>query len=159
MITRRKRPKNGDVFAVKLDDKTYGYGQLVEGSMLGCYIFYDIIAEEHPPIEQIAGSSIILLTFTVDQRIVVGDWKVIGNAPIPENVTIPEFKMDYFENGSLICMVMRFDGTILRPANKEEKRFLRTMKSYTPNLIEDVLKAKFGLTSWDSCYDELLYKK
>ena len=156
---KRKRPKNGDVFEIQISEGMLAYGQLVEGNVLGCYIFYDVISEEHLSLQQIANSPILMLTFTVDQKIVSGERKIIGNATVPETVCIPEFRVDYMENGSLTCKVMKYDGTILRETNEDEKKKLSTMKSYTPNIIENVIKAKFGYIPWDNSYDQLIYRR
>lgn len=144
---KRNKPKSGDVFEIKISEGMFAYGQLVEGNVLGCYIFFDIVSGEHLSLEQIVSSPILMLTFTVNQKIVSGEWKTIGNMSVPETVSIPEFRVDYMENGSLICMVMKYDGTILRAADEDEKKRLSTMKSYTPNIIENVLKARFGYIS------------
>ena len=134
---KRKRPKNGDVFEIQISEGMLAYGQLVEGNVLGCYIFYDVISEEHLSLQQIANSPILMLTFTVDQKIVSGEWKIIGNATVPETVCIPEFRVDYMENGSLTCKVMKYD---LVDVQKEINRI-------------------FGYIPWHNSYDQLIYRR
>lgn len=90
MRKKRNCPKAGDIFLIKLNEKEYGYGQFITGDLIGCYIFFDIIAESPPRFAEITNSSILFLTFTGCNRIVAGEWKIIGNNLVIEGLTIPE---------------------------------------------------------------------
>jgi len=158
MSKRGKKPKVGDVFAIPIDDKRYAYGQLVaNGFGSDCYVTYDITAETHPELEQIVSSPIVFRIFTLHQLIVNGIWIIIGNASISQKIYIPEFKVESTENKVKTWMVQSYDGTILRPASTEEIERLNYMESFTPNMLDNAVKAKYGVLSWKPHYNKILY--
>lgn len=158
-MTKFKKNYLNSIFAIPLDGERYSYGHIIaNGYGSDCYIIYDIVAKEHPSIEKIMDSSIIIFMYTLHQKIVSGEWKVIGNAPLKQTIKMPEYKIDVRENGITRCMVMRFDGEILRPATETEIKNLKTKHSCTPGVLEKVVKAKYGVIPWQNKFNDYLYK-
>lgn len=158
-MIKRKGIRVGDVFAIPIDNERYSYGQIIaKGYGSDCYVIFDIVANEHPLLEQIPNNKVVFLTFTLHQKIAEGEWALLGNAPVNGDVRIPEFKVDVIENGVVRCMVSRYDGEILRYATEHDVKSLSTMQSYTPNVLESAVKAKYGIIPWRPYFDELIYK-
>lgn len=158
-MARGKKPKIGDVFSIQINETKHGYGQFIVGDKIGCYVIFDIIAESQPTLDQIVNSPILFLAFTSDKGILAGAWVVVGNISVSDAIVIPEYKTDYMKDGKIQCVVEKYDGTILRLANDYEKEHLQNMSSYTPNVIEGALKARFGYELWNAYYNKLLYNK
>lgn len=159
MRKRRIKINIGDIVAIPVSSDKYCYAQLVDGDvMLGCFLIFDGIYEEHPILNKIISNSILLLAFTNGQGIVENVWKIIGNTSIPDNVQIPIFKVDYMENGIIRTMVTDFKGDFLYIATEDETKKLKNMKSCTPGIVEDAIKAKYGMIPWNDSYNWLLYE-
>lgn len=126
--------------------------------MEGCYIIFDGLYEEHPLMQEIVNNPIIFLTFTTAYKIAEDEWKIIGNVGIPDNIEIPKFKVDVMENGVIRTMVMDFKGNILSVATENEIIELKTMKSFTSTLVEDAIKAKYGVIPWEDYYNRFWYQ-
>jgi hypothetical protein len=153
---KKKKIKSaiGDIFSIPIDDKSYGYGQIVD---LNWYAIFDITGtEQHPPLAEITAAPIIFLAASVDVRIEDGEWKIIGHSSIPKNIHFPEFVI-----GTLGGQPMVTDhlGKIVRPVSQDEIRYLTGIKSYSPSVIEDAVKAKFGFAEWFPYLDNLTYKQ
>lgn len=152
-MAKKIRAKIGDVFAVPIDEKTYGYGQIVAGGKPKCYVMYNIRSEEHPDINIITSSRIIFLAHTIDIRIEDGVWEVLGNYPVKQNIVLPEYKVDTPKG----IMVTDYEGKLLRIATKEEEERLYTSKSHSPVAIEKSIKTWFGVGDPYPYIDELFY--
>lgn len=158
-MIKRNRVKVGDVFAIPIDDTRYSYGQIVaNGYGSDCYVIFDIVTSKYPPLEQITSHKIVFMIFTLHQKIIEGEWLLLGNTPVSDGIKIPEFKVDVMENGVIRSMVSRHDGEILRYATEEEAKTLNTMQSYTPNVLEDAVKTKYGVIQCNRNFNELIYK-
>ncbi|MCR8746826.1 immunity 26/phosphotriesterase HocA family protein [Romboutsia lituseburensis] len=92
MIKRRKRPKDGDVFTIDIKEGLYSYGQVIDKEY-NLYLIYDILGDENKSIEEVIKSPKMLLTRSFNYSFRDGDWKIVGNAQIPEDLNIPMFKM------------------------------------------------------------------
>lgn len=156
---RRKKIQTGDIIAIPLDDNNFGYAQFVDGdNLLGCYIVFDVMSKAYPLVENIVVKPILYMAFTSAFKIVNGEWKVIGNGKVPKNVKIPLFKVDVAHEGKIGTMVTDFKGNILRNATEQEVRTLNTMSSYTAVVIENAIRAKYGIIPWKEHYDALVYE-
>ncbi|WP_160319729.1 Imm26 family immunity protein [Paenibacillus xylanivorans] len=59
---KRVTVKIGDVFAIRLNQGRYCYGQVVsEGRISDCMIVYDLVSMEHPKVSEITSKPIISL--------------------------------------------------------------------------------------------------
>ena len=143
----------GDVFAIPLGNGKYGYGQIVGGGQPKTYVIYDITADKHPDVNDIVSKKIIFFTHTVDVQIEDGVWHLIGKIEVPENIRFPEYIVDT-PNG---YFVTNFEGELLRPANPSEKELLKTRKSVSPSIIEDAIKAQYGIEEWYPYLENIKY--
>ena len=155
MAKRRKvnKVEMGAVFAIKLDEKRFVYGQVVTDGILKAYIIFDYCSEIHPPIDEIIERQIMFFTHVVDIALEEGTWILLGKTMITHNLKFPFYIVDTPKD----YMVTEHDGTIIRRATKEEKERLLFQHSFTPAAIEDAIKAKYGLSEWLKYYDKLLY--
>ncbi|WP_018130073.1 Imm26 family immunity protein [Effusibacillus pohliae] len=153
VMSKRKKIQThvGDIFAIPVDEKRYSYGQIVSDNW---YAIFDILAEKHPPLDQITNRPIVFLVESVDVKIEDGDWEIIGNFSIPKDIRFPEFLVETLDG----YMVIDYKGRTLRPASEYEIKNLSSKKSYSPVVIEDAVKAKFAFTEWYPYLDNLLYK-
>ncbi len=160
MSAKRLKIKNGDVIAIPVDEKRNTFGQFVEGDMLlGYYVVYDVISEQYPSLAEIINQNKIFAFFTQGYYIIEGRWKIIGNISVPSDIQVPLFKVELYENNTRRWMVTDYKGDILRQATDFEKDNLIEMDSYTSALIDNAIKAKYGLLKWESIYNGLLYRK
>ncbi|MFC4766471.1 Imm26 family immunity protein [Effusibacillus consociatus] len=143
--------RTGDIFSIRIDEKRYSYGQIVADNW---YAIFDIVAEKNPPLDQITNRSIVFLVESVDVKIEDGLWQIIGNYSIPKHIHFPKFLVETLEG----YMVIDHNGKILGPASEYEIKNLAGKKSYSPAVIEDAVKAKFGSEEWYSYLDNLVYK-
>ena len=160
MAARRKKVKIGDIIAIPIDNQRHCYSQIIVNTygLQSYHIVFDLISKEHPPIDSIVKTEIIIAAFITDNSIHSGKWAIIGNSLILQKVIIPEFTVELMENRVCTKVVQSYDGTILRVATKEDIAKLKGKHSYTPGVLERVLRAKFGLEPWNPYYDNLIYK-
>jgi patatin-like phospholipase/acyl hydrolase len=145
----------GDIFAIKIDNLNYCYGQVVaEGRISDCMVIYDIISKEHPTLEEITSKPIVFLIQTVNSRIEDRKWEVIGNTQIAP-INFPVYKVKTEEG----FMMVRHDGEILKknPSLSDVKK-LKELESWSPVSLEKEIRAKYVTGEWDSNYDDLIYK-
>ncbi|MFC5528060.1 Imm26 family immunity protein [Cohnella yongneupensis] len=156
-LTRRRQPKKpvsiGDVFAIPLSANQYAYGQVVGEGNPKTYVIYDITANQHPSLHEVTSKKIIFFTHTVDVPIEDGDWILLGNVMIPDNIRFPEYIVDTLKG----YYVTSYMGDVLRPANDYERANLGTRKSVSPSILEDAVKAQYGYETWYTYLDKLKY--
>ncbi|MBI6871794.1 Imm26 family immunity protein [Clostridium aciditolerans] len=154
-MAKRKRVKVEDVFIIPVDNEKNCYGQVVSDGIDKCYVIYDITSEDILIPEQVICNPIAFLTFTVDNFIEEGRWKVIGNVDVPQNIIFPIYKVETL-NG---YMVTDHKGNYLRSATDKEIRELKYHKSVSPALLEHAVQAKYGNRKWENYFDEIIYKE
>lgn len=144
----------GDVFAIKLEQDNYSYGQVVtEGSISDCMVIFDVVCKEHPPISEITSKPIIFLVQTVNSRIEDGIWEVIGNAPTP-SINFPVYKVET-EDGH---MLVDHSGDVINEnPSPSEIEVVMELESWSPVTLEKAVKARFITGEWISYYDDLIY--
>lgn len=149
--------KIGDVFYVKINgEERYGYGQVVSlGGTSDCIVIFDKTSLNHPAIEEIVKNPIIFLAQTVSVKIEDGDWGILGNIDIPNDLTFPEYICETL-NGKII---LNHKGESVREASIDELGTLKTLKSCSPAIVEDAVNSKFGSEDWYPYLDNLLYKE
>jgi hypothetical protein len=155
MAKKKVKVKLGDIFAIKIEKNRYSYGQVVaEGRSSDCMVVYDIVNMEHPLLVEIVSNKIVFLIQTVNSRIEDGIWEVIGNAPIPDNITFPLYK----ERNNNGFRIVRHDGSIFKEdATESEVENLKVLISRSPVSLEKAIKAKYSNSDWDSYYNDLIY--
>lgn len=103
----------GDVFQIDDQGGGFGYGQVIRPGT----VFYTSILQglhDRPQaVESLSPERILLLARTTDGALMRGEWKVVGNLPVPSNVPFPNAKV--LQNG--VLYVTDFDGRILRKAS------------------------------------------
>jgi hypothetical protein len=159
MRKRRIKINVGDIVSIPISDDKYCYGQFFDGDIMsGCYLIFDGLYEKPPLLEEIVRNRILLLAFTNGLAIAENVWRIIGNTHIPDNIQIPKFKVGFMENGITRTMVTDFKGNFLSVATENEINKLKNMTSCTPGLVEDAIKAQYGILPWNDGYNWLLYE-
>ncbi|SLJ88452.1 MULTISPECIES: Imm26 family immunity protein [unclassified Paenibacillus] len=146
--------KLGDIFAIRLNQGRYCYGQVVsEGRISDCMIVYDLVSMEHPTVSEITSKPIIFLIQTVNSRIEDGIWNVIGNGPIP-SMTFPLYKVET-EDG---YMLVDHKGDVVNEdPSASEIEEVPELESWSPVSLEKAANARFITGEWDTYYNELIY--
>ena len=154
----KKRPKVGDVFVVPIGDGRAGIGQVV--GAYGKDAYYFAIFDSVLPIEEAESrlgealeAPVLFLALSLDAKIHVGHWLVVGSAPVAESVPLPAYKEAVgvpprFE-------VVDYSGNLRRAATEAEAAALPNRKVVAPVRLERALKAALGLEPWLEAFDEL----
>jgi len=147
-------PTVGDVFLIPLDDESAVGGQVIairEGVEL-----YLAIMDQRLPLNEIdpkvatAGKP-VLLTLSFDAKLFNGDWKIIGNfKECIDEYPHPAFKVIH----AGIMSVESRDKTFRRPAKIYEIEYLQNRSVASAQIIEDAIRAHFGLAEWKPIYDK-----
>ena len=150
------KPKVGDVFLIPLDESSAAGGHVVsirEGEELYLAVFDQRLSlNEINPILAIGGVP-VLLALSFDAKFWHGNWPIIGNQGSPVGqYPQPNFKI---KHTGVMSLESR-DKTVRRPATPDELEILKYRSVATPIIIEDAIKAHFGIGQWDEGNDELL---
>ena len=150
------KPKVGDVFLVPLDEKSAAGGQVIsirEGEEFYLAVFDQRLdLNETDPMAAISGTP-VLLALSFDAKFWHGDWPIIGNrADLTAQYPQPSYKI---KHGGIMSLESR-DKNVRRPASSEEIQVLRYRSVASPAIIEDAIRAHFGIGEWNEDNDELL---
>lgn len=155
MGRKRIKVNLGDVFAIKVDENLFSYGQVVyTNGTTGYIVIYDVTAEKHPDIQEIVNKPIVFFANTILIHIISGKWELIGNAELPKCITFSRYIVRTLDG----YRVKSHEGKTLGPATENDIKELKHQKTYSPAIIEDAVKAKFGDAEWYPTLDELVYK-
>lgn len=156
-VMRKKKVnyKIGDIFRIPLDENKYGYGQvvlMVTGYHYG--IIYDFVTEI--PLDDFSTNKpIALFMSTSFLALEEGDWEIIGNKKVPE-IKFPTYKQETLDDGFRIidneCNVIDENPTEDQIENAIE------LATYSSSAVVDAINQKYIYGSWDSVYDDLIYK-
>jgi Immunity protein 26 len=153
----RVKLRVGDVFSVPLDDERVGSGQIVATYGKDAYFFAlferAYARDEQLDLEQAVRAPVALLALSFDAKIAVGDWVVVGNQPVADDVPLPAFKE--MVGGPDRVDVVDFSGERRRRAQGEEAEWLPNRTIVAPALLEKALRAKHGLEPWNDAYAAL----
>ncbi|MBI1929312.1 immunity 26/phosphotriesterase HocA family protein [Candidatus Poribacteria bacterium] len=147
MNRKRIQVKVGDVFQIKIDDHRAGYGQVIAKNIgpnpLLIAIFRQVYPLSAPPsIEEVTQSEILFLANSMDAKIWHGHWPVVGNSPPnPERIPFPFYKVGRPGN----IYIENYEGEAVRKAAPENCKFFDYRFSVTPMMLENALKAYYGL--------------
>jgi hypothetical protein len=153
-----RRREVGDVFIVPLPDGRAALGQIVGTYGKDAYYFavfervYTADAAPDRAREALAGP-VRLLALSMDAKLHVGDWSVVGHGPVSEAVELPAYKEAVGRPGEYD--VVDFSGARRRTATRGEVAALPNRKVVAPVRIEKALRASLGLEPWSEAYDEL----
>ncbi|MDP4147216.1 MAG: Imm26 family immunity protein [Bacillota bacterium] len=155
MAKKKANVRVGDIFAIRIGKNMYSYGQVVaQGTTSDSMIIYDIISDEHPSVEEIIGRQIVFFINTVDVEIEDGKWVIVGNAQIPKHLVFPQYITETLEG----YKVLSHKGEVLGIANEYQIKELKPVTSYSPIILEDAVKAKYGYEDWYAELDNIVYK-
>jgi hypothetical protein len=147
----------GDVFSVPLDDQRFGLGQVVATYGEDAYFFAlfepAFTRGEQLDLERVVRTPVALLALSLDAKIAVGDWVVLGNQTVAEDMPLPAFKE--MVGGPERVDVVDFSGKRRRRAEGGEAEWLPNRKIVAPVRLEKALKAKHGLEPWNEAYGAL----
>lgn len=148
----------GDIFRIRLDERYFGYGQVVSDPKddLPLYALFDICSGTELTLDEIVSKDIIVLAHSMDVKITSGLWKVIGNREVSNDMPIPLFRVEHAQQGWLL---MDHEGNILRRAKPEDLKDAKRKKAFSPAALEYALKAYCGLVEYREFCNELLIKK
>lgn len=156
-MARRKKIKVslGDLFAIPVNNELMTIGQVVhKGSTSDVYIIFDCVYKQGESINDVTNSSILFIVNTVDTKLEDSEWKVVGNKKIPEALILPTYIAETLDG----FVVLDAGGIIIRHATENDVKCLSTLRSVSPAILEDAVKAKFGNEEWYPYLDNLLYR-
>jgi Immunity protein 26 len=156
-LRKRARISVGDVFSLPLDDERAGCGQVVAKYESGGY-YFAIFAEAYkrsalPPPSELIRGDLAFLALSLDAKIHVGDWQVIGTEPVGNDLPLPAYKEVVGTPDQVD--VVDYSGARRRRAAPAEVARLAYRKIVAPVRLEKALRALHGVESWESAYDEL----
>ena len=147
-------PKVGDVFLIPLDDKSAAGGHVVairEKEELYLAIMGNRLRREEVDPEVAITGEPVLLTLSFDAKLSNGDWLIIGNlTDVVDRYPHPAFKIKHAGTMSIESR----DKSIIRPATDEELAILQNRSVASPMIVEDVIRAYFGLGPWNESYNK-----
>lgn len=137
----------GTLFAIPLAEKAFGFGQLVAWQNPIFYMVGYELKTESPRVNEsaIEKARPILMGNFFDVLIRNGRWPIIKKMKIP-NVPFPCTKVRIGDK----FYVETWDREKKREATSEECAILPFRTNCSAIILENALKAHFGLLSWDS---------
>jgi hypothetical protein len=151
----RSRLVVGDVFTVPIDLQRSGIGQVVGTYLDDGYYFaiYDVVVTDAADLPDVSSLGVLFLALSLNAKIAVGHWKVVGWQPVPADMPLPAFKV--FNGPDAKYYVENFDDTARRPATADEVDLLPNRKVVAPVRLEKALQAKHGIRPWLEAYTDL----
>lgn len=146
--------KEGDVFLIPIDAERAAGGQVIDAWSDELYVavFDGVVAPGFQDAAAIVNSEPIFLTLTLDAKLWHGDWPVIGNIQESRRrVPQPMFKVRH--SGQIY--VESRDRAVFRPASEREATELRYRTVSSPAVIDEAVKAHFGVGDWNLNYGDL----
>jgi len=153
-----KRLKVGDVFTVPVGDGRAAIGQIVGVYGKRAYYFAIYAAvfpleESESRVERALQGRLLFMALSMDAKIYVGDWIVLGSAPVDEAIPLPAYKEAV--GWPIRYDVVDYSGKRRRKATKAEAASLPNRTVVAPVRLEIALRADLGLEPWVEELDEL----
>lgn len=149
--------RTGDVFSVPIDDERVGVGQIVATYGKDAYYFaiFDSVAASGASIQidEALNERIVFIALSLDAKLAVGHWSVVGNRPVRPEMPLPAFKEAV--GGPERIDVVDYSGHRRRPAQGAEAQLLPNRRVVAPVRLEKALRAKHGLEPWVEAYFDL----
>jgi hypothetical protein len=148
----------GDVLIIPIDDGRAGVGQVV--ATYEKNVYYVAVFEAILPIaaasnraHEALGSRILFLAPTFDAKVHVGDWTVVGRAPVAASVPLPAYQIAMGTPADI--HVVDYTGHRMRPATPAEIERLPARTIVAPVRLEKALRASLGVEPWLPAFDNL----
>lgn len=147
--------KVGDVFLIPLDETSCVGGQVIsirDENEFYLAVFGQRLSKDETDPETATSGAPKLLGLSFDAKLWHGHWPIIGN--LIEKVGAypqPNYKVR-------IAGVLSFesrDATVTRPITDEEAKILEYRGVSDAAVIENAIKAIFGIGEWSEHYDDI----
>jgi len=153
----RLKLKTGDVFSVPIDDERVGVGQIVATYGKDAYYFaiFDSVAAAGTSIDldEALNERIAILALSLDAKLAVGHWSVVGNRPVRPGLLCQHSKRpSEVPSGSTSWTT---PGSDADPLRAQRRSCSPTVRSSLPCALEKALRAKHGLEPWTEAYSDL----
>ncbi len=153
----KARLKVGDIFVIPLNSEQVGYGQVIATYLTSGFLFaifrsiYQ--AGEQVSFHQVISDNVDLLALSLDAKVSVGNWRVVGNVPVVDGFPIPAYKV---ATSPGIVVVEDFDGKRRRLATPVEEVILPYRTIVAPVRVEKAFRALHGVGTWLDEYGSLV---
>jgi hypothetical protein len=139
MSRKKIHQKIGNVVAIPLGDGTFSFGRILNSPLVA---FYDLRRSEIPELEEILRSPIAFSVWVMKYAVTDGDWPVIGNAPLEEEL----LEEPLFFKKDIISGVLSIyqDNDDFIPATKEQCKVLERAAVWDRCHIVDRLNDHFA---------------
>ena len=147
--------KVGDVFLIPLDESSCAGGQVISirgENELYLAVFGQRLSKDETDPELATSGAPRLLGLSFDAKLWHGHWPIIGN--LTEKVGAypqPNYKV---RSAGVLSFQSR-DAAVTRPITDEEAKILEDRTVCDAAVIEDAIKATFGIVEWSEHYDNL----
>lgn len=149
-----RKPTVGDVFLIPLDQNSAVGGLLLavrDSAELYIAVFNRRILRNEADLKTAICGDPVLLTLTFDAKLFHGDWPVIGS--LVESVShYPEVNFKVKHAG--VMSIESRDKLKRRPATSAELQVLEYRSVASPAIIEDAIRAHFGIGEWSESYEK-----
>jgi len=148
----------GDVFIVPVGDGRVGVGQIVGTYGKDAYYFaiFDTVLpldEAGDRLSEALACPVLFLALSMDAKLHVGHWTVVGRAPVAADMPLPAYKEAVGVPSHV--EVVDYSGTRRRPATPIEAEALPNRKVVAPVRLEKALRASLGLEPWLDIFEDL----
>lgn len=148
-------PKVGDIFLIPIDDKSAAGGQVISIRKKGelyLAIFGQRLSLDENDITLAVSGPLVFLTLSLDAKIWHKSWPIIGNQiKLVNQYPQPTYKIEHYG----VMSIESRDETKRRAASIDEIKVLKYRKVVAPIIVEDAIKAYFGIGEWIEYYDGL----
>ncbi len=142
--------EEGLIFSIPLSEKSFGLGQLIVWQKPIFYmVAYDLQSESRT-IDEAQELRPILMGNFFDVLIRNSRWQPIRKSPVPK-VEFPCFKIKIGDK----FYVESWDRQRKREATPDDLAVLEPRTNYSPIILENALKAHFGIMPSESMFDAL----
>lgn len=148
--TMKQSIDEGLVFTIPLSETFFGLGQLIVWQKPIYYMVAYDLKSESPTIDEAQALRPVLMGNFFDVLIRNGRWHAIGKSPIPK-VLFPCFKIKIGDK----FYVESWDQLRKREAAADDLAVLQFRANYGPIILENALKAHFGIIPWERSFDPL----
>ena len=133
-----KRPQEGDFIQIKLDDRLYAYGRVLESPTLA---FYDTNGELLEDLNALLKSPILFKIWVMKDAFKKPHWKLVGSLELEEVLTgrIWFFKKDSI-SGELTLYSTHQHKTIEKKATRNQCEGLECAAAWAASHVEDRLR-------------------
>jgi hypothetical protein len=155
-MARKSTPKidQGAVIAIPLGDGRWALSQVYRPGISFFLLVFEEAIDDLDNLPPLTGRPIIG-SWTNDAEVYHGNWKLLTHSPVACGIFVePEYTV--LREGK--PWVHSFDGTQWRPKAERGDEGLRNQSSQSPLLLQDSIRAFFGLQAWLPIYDKILLR-